>query len=123
MLDLGNDLFDTDRSDIQLRQIHAQVRVSLVGADHYRAGLGHGKIGTGHTRIGLEEVWPRVLALALREIVDVAVLGIRAYGFGKDPGYIGSQLMDRGNDDVARRLVIELLDTLSQVGFHDLDAP
>src|ERR1700674_4971761 len=123
MLDLGNDLFDADRGDIQLRQIHAQVRVSLVSADDDGARFRDGKIGTGHARLGLEEVWPGVLALALREIVDVAVLGVRAYGFGKNPGYIGSQLMDRGHDDVTRRLVIELLDALSQVGFHDLDSP
>ena len=31
--------------------------------------------------------------------------------------------MDRGHDDVARRLVVELLDALAQIGLHDLDAP
>ena len=34
-----------------------------------------------------------------------------------------AQLVDRGHDDVARGLVVELLDALAQIGLHDLDAP
>ena len=114
ILDAGNDLFDADRGDIELRQIHAQVRIALVGADDDSARFRDGKIGAGHARVGLEKVRPRVLALAFREIVDVAVRGVGADGFGKHPGDVGAQLVDRGHDDVARRLVVELLDALAQ---------
>ena len=33
-----------------------------------------------------------------------------------------AQLVHRGHDDVARRLVVELLDALAEIGLHDLDA-
>jgi hypothetical protein len=63
-----------------------------------------------------------VLPLALGEIVDIAVLGIRADGLRKDTGHVGAKLVHRRHDDVARRLVVELLNALAEVGFHDLDA-
>ena len=53
-----------------------------------------------------------VLALALGEVVNVAVLGVGPDCFGKDPRNVGLELVDRRHDDVARRLVVELLDAL-----------
>ena len=40
----------------------------------------------------------------------------------KNLGYIAAQLVDRRHHDVARRLVVELLDALAEVGLDDLDA-
>ena len=55
-----------------------QVGVALVGADDDGAGLGDGEIGAGHAGVGLEEIRPRGLPLALRQVVDVAVLRVGA---------------------------------------------
>ncbi len=49
-------------------------------------------------------------------------LRIGADGFRKHSRHVGLELVHGGHDDVARRLVVELLDALAQVGLHDLDA-
>ena len=101
----------------------AQVGVALVGAHDDRARLRDRKIGAGHAGIGLEEIRPRVLALALGQVVDVAVFRIGTDVLREDPCHVGPELVDRGHDDVARWLVVELLDALAQIGLHDLDPP
>jgi hypothetical protein len=70
--------FDADRRDIEPGQVDAQIGVAFVGANDDAAGFGHGEIGPGHAGVGREEIRARRLALALREIVDIAVPGIRA---------------------------------------------
>ena len=118
-----NDLFDADRRDVELGQVDAQVRVALIGAYDDAARLRDRKIGAGHAGIGLEEIGPRVLALALGQVVDVAVFRVGTDVLGEDPRHVSSELVDRGHDDVARRLVVELLDALAEIRLHDLDPP
>jgi hypothetical protein len=79
------------------------------------------KLAPGHAGIRLEEIRPRVLALALGEIVDIGILRIGADRFRKHPGHVASQLVHGWHYDVTRRLVVELLDALAQIGLHDLD--
>jgi hypothetical protein len=119
----GNHLFDADRRDVELGQVDAQVGVALVGAHDNGARLRDRKIGARHARVGLEEIGPRVLALALGQVMDVAVFRIGADVLGNTLRHVGLELVDRGYDDVARRLVVELLDALAQIGLHDLDPP
>jgi hypothetical protein len=122
VLDARNDFFDAHRCDVELRQVDAQVSVALVGADDDGPRLGHGKIGARHAGVGSEEVGPRVLALALGQVMDVAVLGVRADGLGKYLCDVPAELVDRRHDDMARRLVVALLAALAQVGLPDCDA-
>ena len=50
------------------------------------------------------------------------MFGIGAQRAGKDLGHVGAQLVHRRHDDVAGRLVVELLDAFAEVGLDDLDA-
>ena len=102
--------------------MNAEIGVALVGAHDDRPGLRDRKVRTRHARVRAQEVRPRVLPLTLGKVMDVAVLRIGADRFGKDARHVGAQLVHGRYDDVARRLVIELLDALAEVGFHDLDA-
>ena len=72
--------FSCRPGDVQIRQIDAEVRVALVGANDNRARFRDREIGTGHPRVGLQKVRPCMLPLALNQVVDIAVLGISADG-------------------------------------------
>jgi hypothetical protein len=63
-----------------------------------------------------------VPALALGEVGDVAVAGSVPIVRPKTLATSPRSLCTAGDDDVARRLVVELLDALAEVGLHRLDA-
>lgn len=102
--------------------MHAEVGVALVGAHHHGAGLGDGEIRTRHAGIGAQEAGPRGAALALGQVVHVAVVWVGAQRAREDLGHVGAQLVHRRHHDVAGRLVVELLDAFTEVGLDDLDA-
>ena len=62
------------------------------------------------------------LTLRFRQIVHIAVGGVGADRLREYFGYIGPQLVHGRHDDMARVLVVELLDAFAEVGFDDLDA-
>jgi len=54
--------------------------------------------------------------------MDVAVAGVGADHPGEYLSHIGAQLMHGGHYDVARILVVELLDALAEIGLDYLYA-
>ena len=121
MLEARNDLLDADRGDVQLRHIGRQIGVALVGADDEGPGLGDREIGPRHAGVGSEDQRAGRLALRFRQIMDVAVVGIGADRLGEYFGHIGAQLVHRGHHDMARVLIVELLDALAEIGLDHLD--
>src|SRR6516162_1948891 len=53
--------------------------------------------------------------------MDVIVARLRPDRSRKDRGDVATELMDRRHDDVAGRLVVELLDALAEIGLDHLD--
>jgi hypothetical protein len=122
VLDAREELLDADRGDDQRRQVHGEVGVALVGADDDGAGLGDGEVGADHPCAGLQEIRPGGPPLALGEVMDVGVLRVGAQRAAEHLGDVAAQLVHGGHDDVARRLVVELLDALAEIGLDHLDA-
>ena len=122
MLETRDDLLDADRGDVQIWYIGREIGVAFVGADDKGAGLGDREIAARHTGIGGEDQRPRRLTLRFGQIVDVAVFGVGADRSGEHLRHVGAQLVHGRHDDVARILIVELLDALAEIGFDDLDA-
>lgn len=53
--------------------------------------------------------------------MGVVVVRVRPERLGEDLGHVHPGLVDRRRDDVARLLVVELLDPLAEVGLDHLD--
>ena len=70
----------------------------------------------------LEVIRPRVLALAFGQVGDVVIRRVGADAAAEDFGDVAAQLVHGRHHDVARRLVVELLDALAQIGLDDFDA-
>src|SRR6516165_1705242 len=123
MLEFGNNLLDANAGDVQFGHTGAEIRVTLIGADDEASGLGNREIGAGHARFGVQEIRPRVATHHFGKIVRVIVARLRLDSTRKNFGNIVPQLVDRWDDDMAGRFVIELLDTLAKVGLNYPDAP
>ena len=72
--------------------------------------------------VGVEDQRAGRLALRFRQVVDVAVVGIGADRACEYLRHVGAQLVHGGHDDMARILVVELLDALAEIGLDHLDA-
>ena len=86
------------------------------------SGLGNREIGAGHARFGVEEIRPRVATHYFGKVVRVIVTRLRLDCTCKNFRNIVPQLVDRRDDDMAGRFIIELLDTLAKVGLDYSDA-
>ncbi len=106
---------------MQRRHRRAQIGVALVGADHDRAGLRHREVGAGHAGFRVEEVGPRGDPRVLAQVMGIVVVRIGAEGAGEHLGDIAAQLVHRRHHDVARRLVVQLLDALAEIRLDDVD--
>src|ERR1700730_18257492 len=62
------------------------------------------------------------LTLRFRQVVDVAVARVGAERPSEYLSHVGAQLVHGGHHDVARILVVELLDTLPEIGLDHLYA-
>src|SRR5262245_38916450 len=113
MLGPRDDLLDANGRDMEFRNVGTEVGIALVGADHEAAGLRNGKVRTGHAGLGTQKIWSRRPPLRLREVMDVIVARLRPDRSRKDVGDVATQFMDRRHDDVAGRLIVELLDALA----------
>src|SRR5580658_2354416 len=122
VLDTWHQLLDAHGNDVQRRRIGGQVRVSLIGADRYGAGLGDGEIATGKARVRVQNDRAGRLWLRIGKVMNVVVVGIRAQFAREHLGDITSGFVYRWAYDVAWRLVVELLDPLAEIGFSHLDA-
>src|SRR4029450_13673776 len=107
--------------DMQFRYVGAEVGIALVGADHEAAGLRNRKIRAGHAGLGTQKIRSRRPPLRLRKIMDVIVARLRPDRSHKDSGDVAPELVDRWHDNVTRRLVVELLDALAEIGLYYLD--
>ena len=107
---------------MQLGHVRRQVCVALVGADDEAAGFRDCEIGACHARVGREDQRTIRVALRLRQIMDVAVVGVGADRLGEHLSHIGPELVHRWDHDMARIFVVELLYALAEVGFDHLDA-
>ena len=81
-----------------------------------QTGLGHSEIGPGHAGFGTQKIRPCRSSLRFCQIMDVIVARIRTDRARKDRGHVTAQLVNSGHNDMARRLVIELLDALAEIG-------
>src|SRR5208282_2493620 len=122
VLEFRNDLLDADAGNVQLGHVGAEVGVTLVGADDEAAGLRDREIGTSHAGLGTQEIRPRVAAHRFGEVTRVVIARLRPDGSGKHLRNIAAQLVDRRDDNMAGRLVVELLDALAEIGLDHLDA-
>ena len=107
---------------MQLWHIGRQIGIALVGADDEGSGLGDRKIAAGHPRVGFEDQRAGRLPLRFRQVVDVTVARVGPDRAGKYLGHIGAQLVHGGHDDMARILIVELLDALPKIGLDYLYA-
>jgi hypothetical protein len=122
LLDAGDDLFDAHRADAQLRHVAGQVRVALVGDRDDSSGLRDREVGAGHPCVGLEDQRAGVLTHDVGEVDRVGPVLVGAVDPVKQVGHVLGCLLEGRADDVARRLVVELLDAFAKVGLGDLDA-
>ena len=106
---------------MERRHAGPDVGVSFVGTDNETACLGHCEVGAGHPRVSRKEAGPGVFAHGLGQIMRIGVLRVRAQVLGEEGGHVGPELVDGRHDDVARRLVGQLLDALTQVRLGHLD--
>jgi hypothetical protein len=122
VLDLRDEFLDPDRGDVELRQVDGEIRIAFVRADDDGARFGDGEVRARHPGIRFQEIRPRVLALAFGKVVNVAVLAVGADRVRKDARDVRLELVHGRHDDVARRLVVQLLDALAQIRLHHDDA-
>src|SRR5271168_5641568 len=95
--------------------------VPLLGRHHYGSGFRDHEVCPRHTDARRAEVWPRVFAHYPCEVADIFVLGIRPIFLREQGSNVVRRFLDRGADDVAWRLIIQLLDALTEVGLCDPD--
>ena len=69
-----------------------------------------------------KEIRPRVAAHGFRRGSARRIARLGADRSRKHSRDIAAQLVNRGNDDMTRRLVVELLDAFAQIGLDYLDA-
>ena len=100
----------------------AEIGIAFIGADDHATGLGDREIAAGHSGIGGEDQRTGRLALRLRQIVHVAVVGIGADRPCEYLRDIGAQLVHGRHDDMARIFMVELLNALTEIGLDHLDA-
>ncbi len=106
---------------MQFRHIGREIGIALVGADDNAAGLGDRKIAARHAGIGGQDQRTVGLALCLRQVVHVAVVGIGTDRLCEHLRDVRPELVHGRHDDMARIFVVELLDALTEVGLDHLD--
>ena len=119
---VGDHLFESHDGDVQVGERSAEVRVALVGADGERPGFRHSEIDASHGDVGAEEFGAQVNPGLVREVGRVAVAGFGMPHFFEEGADLFTADGDRGQHDVAGRLVQQLHDALPQVAFDGIDA-
>ena len=101
------------------RQRRDHPAVALVGDDEARAGLGDQEVAAGDAEVRRHEVLAQHVARLARHLADVGLPRLAVMP-REEIGYFVLRLVDRGGDDVRRRLAGELDDVLAEIGLDRL---
>ena len=108
-------------NNVQSRRVRRKIGVTLVRTDDDRAGFGDDEIGARHSGFGAQD----------RGRVACRIASVRRPGsssagsepiFSANSAATSPRSLCTAGDDVARILVVELLNTFAEVRFDDLDA-
>ena len=119
VLQRRHDLLDARDRDVHFRQRRRQRRIALVGDQHHGSGFGDEEIAARDAHVGRQVVLPQHAARLEAELLD-AGLARGAVFFVEEIGDLVLRLVQRGTDDVRRRLVVvDLQDVFAEVGLDD----
>ena len=106
---------------MNLRCVRREIGIPLVGCHHNGSRFRDDEIRPRHADSGLEKVWPGVFPHHAGEVANIFIVGIRSVLLRKQDGYVFGRLVNRRADDMAWRLIVQLLNTLTEVSLCDPD--